>query len=140
MKLIPYLHFEGDAEEALHFYATALGGEIISIQRYADAPVPSDEDYKLKIMHARFQFDGNLVMISDVFKGSPLKKGTNVQLSVDVEDADKIDGLFARMAEGGVITMPLDNTFWGARFGMLEDKFGVVWMFNHDFKKEDDNN
>ena len=138
MKLIPYLHFAGNAEEALHFYTEALEGEILSIQRYADAPVPSDEDYKQKIMHARFQFDGNLVMISDVFKGSPLQVGNNVQLSVDVDDADKMERLFAKMAAGGKIRIPLENTFWGARFGMVEDKFGVLWMFNHELKKDEE--
>ena len=135
MKLNPYLHFDGDAEEALNFYKNVLGGEIIMISRYGDSPMPSDEDWKNKLMHSRLLFDGNLIMISDAFKGNMAKKEGNVQLSVEVESIDRINEVFARMAEGGEVKMELQDTFWGARFGMLKDKFGVDWMFNHELKK-----
>lgn len=135
MKLTPYIHFSGNAEEALNFYVEVLGGEILSIQRYADAPIPCDEDYKQKILHARLSFADNLVMISDVFKGQPLSTEGNVHLSLEIEEGDKINLLFERMAEGGSIMMPLEDTFWGARFGMLKDKFGVHWMFNHQLEQ-----
>ncbi len=136
MKLVPYIHFAGDAEEALNFYKEALGGEIVSMQRYGDAPMPCDEDYKQKIMHARLSFDGNLVMMSDVFKGHQLNKGEHIQLSVDIDDEENLEKVFSRMAEGGTVTMQLENTFWGARFGMLKDRFGVLWMFNHELEKK----
>ena len=135
MKLNPYLHFDGDAEDALNFYKDALGGEIIMISRYGDSPMPSDEDWKNKLMHSRLLFDGNLIMISDAFKGNMAKKEGNVQLSVEVESIDRINEVFSKMAEGGKVTMELQDTFWGARFGMLKDKFGVDWMFNHELKK-----
>ncbi len=135
MKLIPYIHFDGNAEEAMNFYAKALNGSIASIQRYGDAPVPSDEDYKQKVMHGRFTFGENLIMISDVFKGQPVSTEGNVQLSIDVMEEEDIDNLFERMSEGGKVMMPLQDTFWGARFGMLKDKFGVGWMFNHEKNK-----
>ena len=135
MKLNPYLHFDGDAEDALNFYKDALGGEIIMISRYGDSPMPSDEDWKNKLMHSRLVFDGNLIMISDAFKGNKAKKEGNVQLSVEVESIERIDEVFTKMAEGGKVTMELQDTFWGARFGMLKDKFGVDWMFNHELKK-----
>ncbi len=134
MKLYPYVHFAGNAEEAMNFYASVLGGEVIDIQRYGDAPMPSDEDYKQKIMHARLTFDGNLIMISDVFKGQPVSTEGNIQLSIEVENKEKIDDVFSKMSEGGTIVMPLENTFWGARFGMLKDKYGIHWMFNHQFE------
>lgn len=135
MKLNPYLHFQGNAEEALNFYATALNGSISSVQRYGDSPMPSDEDYKQKILHSRLTFDGNLIMISDTFKGQTVSTNGNIQLSVEVENEGEIDGVFNNMAEGGTVTMPLQDAFWGARFGMLKDKFGVNWMFNHELKK-----
>jgi len=135
MKLNPYLHFQGNAEEALNFYATALNGTISSVQRYGDSPMPSDEDYKQKILHSRLTFDGNLIMISDTFKGQTVSTNGNIQLSVEVENEGEIDGVFNNMAEGGTVTMPLQDAFWGARFGMLKDKFGVNWMFNHELKK-----
>ncbi len=135
MKLYPYLHFHGNAEEALNFYARALNGTISSVNRYGDSPMPSDEDYKQKIMHSRLTFDGNMIMISDTFKGKTISTDGNIQLSVEVENEGEIDSVFNNMAEGGTITMPLQDAFWGARFGMLKDKFGVNWMFNHELKK-----
>ncbi len=112
MKLIPYIHFAGNAEEAMNFYANALDGEILSIQRYGDSPMPSDEDYKHKIMHGRFVFGGNLIMISDVFKGQPVGTNGNIRLSVDVDDIERLEKVFKKMAEGGTIKMALENTFW----------------------------
>jgi len=135
MKLVPYLNFAGNAEEALNFYTDSLGGEVIMINRYGDSPMPSDEDYKQKLMHARLQFDGNLLMMSDVFKGQPVSTDGNIQLSVEVPDKDRLNEVFNKMARGGTITMPLAEQFWGATFGMLKDKFGVNWMFNSENKK-----
>ncbi len=135
MKLVPYLYFQGNAEEAMNFYAQALGGSIESIQRYGDNPMPSQEDYKQKVLHGRLMFDNNLIMISDSMKGQEALPGGNIQLSVDVTETEHIDTVFNKMAEGGNVTMPLQDTFWGARFGMLKDKFGVSWMFNQELKK-----
>lgn len=135
MKLIPYLHFAGNAREVLNFYKNALGGDIVQLGTYGESPMPGDEDYKDKVMHARFVFDGNMIMISDVFKGQPVSTNGNIQLSVDVDTESKLDEVFNKMAEGGTVTMPLADQFWGARFGMLQDKFGVSWMFNCEKKK-----
>jgi len=136
MKLNPYLHFAGNAEEALNFYKNALGGEIIMINRYGDSPMPADEDWKNKIMHGRFEFDGNLIMISDVFKEQTVSAtGGNIQLSIEVESEEKLNDVFNKMSEGGKITLPVAKQFWGAYFGMLEDKFGISWMFNHTIEE-----
>ena len=135
MKLNPYLHFDGNAEDALNFYKDALGGEIIMISRYGDSPMPSDEDWKNKLMHSRLLFDGNLIMISDMYKGTSVKKEGNVVLSIEVETIDRINEIFVKMAEGGTVIMEIQDTFWGARFGMVKDKFGIDWMFNHELKK-----
>lgn len=135
MKLTPYLHFAGNAEEVLNFYAQALGGEIVMLSRYGDSPMPADDDWKQKIMHSRLVFDGNMMMISDSFKDQPVSTNGNVQLSVEVESIERINEVFPKMAEGGTVTMELQDMFWGARFGMLKDKFGIEWMFNHELKK-----
>ncbi len=97
--------------------------------------MPSDEDYKQKVMHGRLTFGENLIMISDAFKGQEVSTDGNIHLSVDVLETEQIDTVFNKIAEGGKVTMPLQDTFWGARFGMLKDKFGVNWMFNHELKK-----
>ncbi|MDO9376154.1 MAG: glyoxalase/bleomycin resistance/extradiol dioxygenase family protein [Ferruginibacter sp.] len=135
MKLNPYLHFKGNAEEALNFYATCLNGDITQIGRYGDSPMASDEDWKQKIMHARLVFDGNLIMVSDVFKGQEVSTEGNIQMSVEVDNLTQLETVFYKMADGGVVTMALQDTFWGARFGMLKDKFGVSWMFNCEQQK-----
>ncbi len=97
--------------------------------------MPSDEDYKQKVMHGRLTFGENLIMISDAFKGQEVSTDGNIHLSVDVLETEQIDTVFNKIAEGGKVTMPLQDTFWGARFGMLKDKFGVNWMFNYELKK-----
>lgn len=135
MKLTPYIHFAGNAREALEFYKNALNGEIVQIGTYGESPVPSDEDYKDKVMHARLVFDGNMIMLSDVFKGQQVSTGGNIQLSIQMDDVNKMDEVFKRMAEGGKVTMELQDAFWGARFGMLQDRFGINWMFNCELKK-----
>jgi PhnB protein len=132
MKLTPYIHFAGNAEEALNFYKEVLGGEIVMLSRYGDSPMATDEDYKQKIVHARLLFGNNMIMISDTFKGNDINTSGNIQLSVEVPDKVQMETIFAKMAAGGKITMPLQDQFWGATFGMLEDKFGVSWMFNHE--------
>ncbi len=135
MKLTPYLHFAGNAAEALDFYAAAFNGDVIMRSTYGDSPMPSEEDWKDKIMHARLVFGDNMMMLSHSFKGQPPLATGNVQLSIEISDAAKIDSIFNAMAEGGTVTMPLQEQFWGAKFGMLLDKFGIAWMFNHELKK-----
>lgn len=133
--LVPYLHFNGEAEEVLNFYKDVFNGEIIVLNRYADSPMQVNEDWKNKIIHARLKFDNNIIMISDSHNGQLAYKQGNIQLSVEVEDEKKIEEVFNKLAAGGKVTMPLAKQFWGATFGMLQDKFGVNWMFNHEEKK-----
>jgi PhnB protein len=133
--LVPYLHFNGEAEEVLNFYKDAFGGEVIMLNRYGDSPLQVNEDWKNKIIHARLKFGNNIIMISDSHNGQLASKEGNIQLSVEVEDEKKIEEVFNKLAVGGKVTMPLAKQFWGATFGMLQDKFGVNWMFNHEEKK-----
>ncbi|MEO7922049.1 MAG: VOC family protein [Chitinophagaceae bacterium] len=136
MKLNPYLIFAGNAEEVLNFYKDVFGGEITMLSRYADNPQPTDEDWKQKIMHSRLEFNGNMLMISDGYKEYTVPGSSNVQLSVEVESLEKINQVFAKMSQGATILNDLQDMFWGARFGMLKDKFGIHWMFNHMYEKK----
>ncbi len=133
--LVPYLHFNGEAEEVLNYYKDAFDGEIIVLSRYGDSPMQVNEDWKNKIIHARLKFGANLIMISDSHNGQLAFKEGNIQLSVEVDDEKKMEEVFNKLAAGGKVTMPLAKQFWGATFGMLQDKFGVNWMFNHEEKK-----
>ncbi len=133
--LVPYLHFNGEAEEVLNFYKDAFDGEIVMLNRYGDSPMQVDESWKNKVIHSRIKIGNNLVMISDSHDGNMSVKEGNIQLSVEVDDEQKLKVVFNKMAEGGKITMPLEKQFWGATFGMLQDKFGINWMFNHEDRK-----
>ena len=133
-KLIPYLNFEGQCEEAMNFYKECVEGSIGEYSRFSDSPQQAPEEYKNKIMHVEFRFDDNTIMAADVMPGYKLKKGNNMNLNLAMEDPEKMAKWFNNLAVGGIVLMDLQDTFWGARFGMVEDKYGVVWMFNHDLK------
>ena len=133
--IIPYLNFNGNAAEALAFYAKALDGKILHQQTFGESPMPSSNEMKNKIMHAVFQADKLTLMVSDCPPDMSVTTGTSVSLSLNFTDEASIDKTFAALSEGSKITMPLQDTFWGAKFGMLTDPFGINWMFNYDKPK-----
>ena len=120
------------ATEAMAFYSKALEGKILYQQTFGESPMPSNEEMKDKIMHATFQADKLTFMVSDSMQNNPATAGTHISLSLNFTDVESIDKTFAALSDGALITMELQDTFWGARFGMLTDKFGINWMFNHD--------
>ena len=130
-KLSPYLNFNGTADKAVALYQRALGAKTEAIQRFGEIPgttVP--EEHKHRVMHARLQLGGGAVMISDTPPGTPVASEGNVHVCLELDDIADANAKFAALAEGGKVTMPLQDTFWGARFGMLTDAYGVRWMFN----------
>ena len=136
MKAInPYLNFNGNCREAMQFYSKAIGGELI-MQSYSDAGMskPGTED---RVIHARLSSGGaaTVIMASDAPADQPVTFGTNNWICIDSDDNTEQDRMFNALSEGGQVVMPLDVMFWGARFGMLKDKFGVCWMFNSEQKK-----
>ena len=136
--IVPYLNFNGNAAEALAFYSKALDGGVAFQQTYGESPMPVSDDQKNRIMHATFKAGDLTFMCCDTNdQMSAATAGTNVSLSLNFSDVKSIDKTFHALSEGGRVTMPLQDTFWGARFGMITDKFGFHWMFNHDIKKKD---
>ena len=135
--IIPYLNFNGNASEALDFYAIALEGKVMQQQTFGGAGMAQNESMKDKILHAVFEAGALKFMVSDCPPGVSVSEGDQVSLSLNFNDLDTIEKTFAALSEGGNITMPMQDTFWGARFGMTKDKFGVHWMFNHDYQKKD---
>jgi len=133
--IIPYLSFNGNAAEALDFYSKALDGEVVFKQTYGETKMESPEGYKDKVMHASFKAEDLNFLVSDAMPGQTVKAGDNLALSLNFNDIESINKTFAALSEGGKITMELQDTFWGAKFGMLTDKYGFNWMFNHDYKK-----
>jgi PhnB protein len=129
-----YLFFDGRCDEALEFYRKALGAEVQMLVRFKDSPVPpnpGDCGGKVppadKVMHAQFRVGDTVIMASDgQCQGQAKFEG--FVLSMTVDDAAQADRAFNALAEGGKVHMPLGQTFFSPRFGMVADKFGVSWM------------
>jgi PhnB protein len=133
MQLNPYLIFNGTCEPAFKFYEQVLKGKIATMMRFGETPaaehVPAE--YANKIMHATLKIGEQVIMASDEHPMHPYEgiKGSGVALHCDnVAEGERV---FNALSDGAlVVTMPLQETFWAARFGMLTDKFGVPWMIN----------
>jgi PhnB protein len=131
----PYLNFDGNAAEAMKFYQKCTGGQL-DIQTFGDVKAPGPPGSEHRVMHARLTHGSEAVlMASDTMPGQPFTKGTNCWVNVDCDTVEEIERFFKAFAEGGTVVMPLADQFWGARFGMLTDKFGVQWMFNCQLSK-----
>lgn len=131
----PYLTFQGTCEAALNFYKKAFNGEIVTMMRFGDNDPNTAADVKNLILHGIVKFSNCTVMASDGMKEHDIRPGTNMSISLDFSTMEEIETVFKNLSEKANITMPLQDTFWGARFGMLTDQFGINWMFNHDIKK-----
>lgn len=138
----PYLNFPGNTEEAFNFYRKIFGGDFLGgISRFKDTP-DSDKLSKNeldKIMHIALPLgENNILMATDALESMGFKVtfGNNFYLSIDAEDKEEADKLFAGLSEGGTADMPMMDQFWGAYFGMVTDKFGVKWMINYAYPQE----
>lgn len=132
MPIEPYLNFDGRCEEAIEFYKKGLGAQVIMLLRFKDNPsspppgmqAPGTEN---KVMHASLRIGDSVVMASDGYcKGAANFSG--ITLSLSVADAAAADRAFNALSDGGKIQMPLCETFFSPRFGMVADRFGVPWM------------
>ncbi len=133
MDVTPYLHFDGNCEEAITFYASVLHGSIESLNRYGGSPLEAmaGEAHKDKIMHATVAAGDLKLMASDAVPGHERGPGSaKISLSLHSADAAEAAKTFEALAAGGEVTMPLQEVFWGGRFGMLTDRFGIGWMMS----------
>lgn len=131
----PYLFFGGRCEEALEFYRNAIGAEVQMLTRYNESPEPSSmpECFHDKVMHASVRVGATTFMASDgMCEGPATFEGFS--LSVTVPDAAEAERVFGALSDGGLVTMPLEKTFWSRKFGMLQDRFGVGWMVSVEHK------
>lgn len=135
-EIVTYLTFDGNCREAMTFYSNCLGGNL-ALTPFSEMPGDHPPEAKDRIMHARISRAGGspVLMASDTMPGVPFHPGAGFSISIMCESADEIDRLFAALGEGGKVGMPLGDQFWGARFGMLTDKFGIHWMLNFDLPK-----
>lgn len=132
MQVQPYLVFGGRCEEALVFYQKALGAEILSLMRFRDSPMPPacgarPANADDKIMNASFRLGESLLMASDgPCDGSTRFSG--VSLSITVPETEQANRIFAALAEGGEVLVPMTETFFAQRFGIVADRFGLSWL------------
>lgn len=130
--LNPYLHFNGEAEEALSFYKSIFGGES-TISRYGDNPMPDlKEEHKNLVMHGDLQAPDIRLMVSDSGPMGEGTKGSNFSLSLSGTAADeaRLTECFDKLSDGGNVMVPLAKAGWGDTFGMVTDKYGFTWFVN----------
>jgi PhnB protein len=132
MQINSYLLFTGQCEEAFKFYEKLLGGKIEMMMTHAGTPAESQvpAEWRDKILHARMTTPGGVLMGSDAPPGRQAKP-QGFSVSVSVEEPAEADRIFNGLADGAVaVTMPIQETFWARRFGMVTDRFGIPWMVN----------
>ncbi|HXN45794.1 MAG TPA: glyoxalase/bleomycin resistance/extradiol dioxygenase family protein [Bryobacteraceae bacterium] len=135
-KLNPYIMLNGTAEKAIHLYESALGAKTEGLSHFGDMPgFTGPPEVGNRVMHALLHIGGGVVMVSDASPDRTVPATGNVDIALDFTDVADMAKAFEGLAAGGNVTMALTDTFWGARFGMLTDAYGVGWMFNCDLKK-----
>lgn len=135
----PYLTFNGNCEEAFTFYTSVFGGGPIHFNRFKDMPMEGQqlpEDALQKIMHVSLPISKETTLMgSDAHPMyGAISVGQHMSISVNADTKEEADNIFNGLSAGGKVTMPIAATFWGAYFGMLNDKFGITWMVNCDEK------
>ncbi|HEX8333017.1 MAG TPA: VOC family protein [Segetibacter sp.] len=139
--LNPYLHFNGNAEEAFEFYKSVFGTEYKRpLVRYKDAPseFPWDESEKEKLMNVSLNIgSGTILLGSDVPASMGKVAGNNFFIYTNAGSREEADKLFSGLSAGGQVLLPIADTFWGSYFGMLRDKFDIGWMisFEHSLQQ-----
>jgi PhnB protein len=128
MKVQPYLYFDGRTEEALGFYKKALGAEVTALMRFKENPQPqyNPPNSGEKVMHASFRIGETELMASDG-ECAGQTKFQGISLALSAKDGAEAERLFAALSDGGQVQMPMTQTFFAERFGMVADKFGVSW-------------
>ena len=127
-----YLYFDGNCHKAMTFYGKCLQAEP-NFTPFSAGPPEIAEAAKSapdRILHAELRNGPVVLMASDTMPGTPFEQGTNFSISITCESQPEMDKVFAALSENGKVTMPLHDAFWGGRFGMLTDQFGISWMLS----------
>ena len=135
MRIDPYLKFDGTCREAFEFYRSCLGGDFDSAMTFRDGPPGmgvADESLD-KMMHISLPIGSCVLMGCDDVPGfgPPTVFGDNFWVSLRVDSREEADSVFAKMSEGGQVTVPMEDMFWGSYFGALVDRFGINWQVHH---------
>ncbi len=127
-RLNPYLNFAGNTKQAMEFYHSVFGGNLVmnTFGQFGNEGPQAD-----RIMHAQLETDAGLtLMAADAMPEMPLNAGNNITISLSGDTVDQLRGYWDKLATGGTVTMPLEKQTWGDEFGMCIDQFGTPWMVN----------
>jgi PhnB protein len=131
------LTFNGNCRDAMTFYQECLGGELF-LQTIGESPMADQMPPQMKdcILHATLTKGVLIIMASDMVSEQGLTQGNNVSLMLNCSSEEEISTFYQKLSDGGDARHPLENTFWGALFGGLTDKFGILWLLNFDKTKQ----
>ncbi|MGH9512917.1 MAG: VOC family protein [Terriglobales bacterium] len=131
MELNPYVNFNGQCEAAFKFYEKCLGGKIEATFPYEGTPLAKDvpPEWGGKLMHATLMIENHALIGADSPPGS-YRKPQGFSVTIGLKDIGRAETIFRALSENGTVQMPIQETFWAARFGMLTDQFGIPWMIN----------
>lgn len=137
MHMNPYLIFDGECEEAFRFYRDVLGGDFDTMMTHGDSPDCADVPFEWyeKILHVRLVAGDNVLMGSDAPPGF-FEPAAGMSVALAFDDPAEAERVYKAFAEGGSVRMPMQETFWAARFGMVADRFGIPWIVNGGLVEE----
>ncbi|MFZ9760743.1 MAG: VOC family protein [Candidatus Kapaibacteriota bacterium] len=135
-----YLNFSGNTEQAFNFYKSVFGGEFGNdgIARFGDMPhiegaPPMSETLKAMIVHVELEITGGFILMgtdAPPEMGFTVQQGNNVNINLEPDSREEADRLFHALSDGGKVLQPLQEMFWGAYYGHVQDKYGIYWMVN----------
>jgi PhnB protein len=133
-RIYPYLVMNGNGQEAVKFYESALDAKLVSLQTFGDMPAnpefPTPPEAKNLVLNAQLKVGETDLMLSDNFPGSPYQIGSNVTIALIVNTVEKAKEVFGKLEDGGKVSMPLQETFWSPAYGNVTDKFGINWQLS----------
>lgn len=130
VRLNPYLHFQGTAREALTFYQSVLGGDLV-LTSFEDLGLPVDEAEKANIMHGHLKTGGGLdLMAADTPSSMQSGPVSGVTMSLSGDDDATLSRYWEGLSVGGTVDMPFEVAAWGAKYGQCTDQYGITWMIN----------
>ena len=140
MQIELFLNFNGNCREALDFYSKIFKSEVHNLMTYAEAPpmsgYPVTDENKDKIMYAGIPADGMTLMFMDLPEDMPVVAGNNITPTISVDEKDEVTRIFNGLKEGGEVVVELQKAFFSAWYGMVKDKFGIIWQILHYVPQE----
>ncbi|RAL26392.1 VOC family protein [Thermoflavimicrobium daqui] len=133
MKINPYILLPENSEKAMNFYKEVFGGKIVTLQRYRDVPdIPCNEEDRDKLLHGHLELgdQDQAIYFSDMLQNNAITFGNQISLTLMLTSVDMIEKVFHDLSQDGKVLMPLQDTFWGAKYGKLIDQFGIYWDLN----------